>query len=111
MQEPTSAVLPEEIKRRNIMLNKKRNFAQKVGHTTRKINNFFYDISLIADDNTYFKRAKNFQKKHEGLVGGFIIACIAAPITLGIAGSIAEKVEEKKSKAQKENKENTEQES
>ena len=88
------------------MLNKKRNFAQKVGHTTRKINNFFYDIQ---EDR--IKRAKNFQKKHEGLVGGFIIACIAAPITLGIAGSIAEKVEEKKSKAQKENKENTEQES
>ena len=106
MQEPTSAVLPEEIKRRNIMLNKKRNFAQRVGHTTRKINNFFYDIQ---EDR--IKRAKKFQKKHEGLVGGFIIACIAAPITLGIAGSIAEKVEEKKSKAQKENKENTEQES
>ena len=81
------------------MLNKKRNFAQKVGHTTRKINNFFYDIQ---EDR--IKRAKKFQKKHEGLVGGFIIACIAAPITLGIAGSIAEKVEEKKSKAQKENK-------
>lgn len=86
------------------MLNKKRNFAQKVGHTTRKINNFFYDIQ---EDR--IKRAKKFQKKHEGLVGGFMIACITAPIALGIAGSIAEKVEEKKkAKAQKENTENQE---
>ena len=101
MQEPTSAVLPEEIKRRNIMLNKKRNFAQKVGHTTRKINNFFYDIQ---EDR--IKRAKKFQKKHEGLVGGFIIACIAAPITLGIAGAISEKVEEKKAQKNQLDKEN-----
>ena len=88
------------------MLKKKRTFAQKVGHTTRKVNNFFYDIQ---EDR--IKRAKKFQKKHEGLIGGFMIACIATPITAVVVGAIGEKVEEKKSKAQKENKENTEQES
>jgi hypothetical protein len=85
------------------MLKKKRTFAQKVGHTTRKVNNFFYDIQ---EDR--IKRAKKFQKKHEGLVGGFIIACIAAPITLGIAGGIAEKIEDKKAKAQLEKENMTE---
>lgn len=83
---------------------KKRTFAQKVGHTTRKINNFFYDIQ---EDR--IKRAKKFQKKHEGLVGGFIITCISVPIAAAVVGAIGEKVEEKKAKkAQKENKENTE---
>lgn len=83
------------------MLKKKRTFAQKVGHTTRKVNNFFYDIQ---EDR--IKRAKKFQKKHEGLVGGFIIACIATPIAAAVVGSIGEKVEEKKAKKAQLEKEN-----
>ena len=83
------------------MLKKKRTFTQKVGHTARKVNNFFYDIQ---EDR--IKRAKKFQKKHEGLVGGIMIACIATPIAVLVAGAIGEKVET--AKANKKNKENTE---
>lgn len=87
-----------------MLFKKKRTFAQKVGHTTRKVNNFFYDIQ---EDR--IKRAKKFQKKHEGLVGGIMIACIATPIAAVVAGAIGEKVEQHKAnKANKENKENTE---
>lgn len=74
-----------------MLFKKKRTFCQKVGHTTRKINNFFYDIQ---EDR--IKRAKKFQKKHEGLVGGFMIACIATPIAAAVVGAIGEKVEAKK---------------
>lgn len=76
-----------------MLFKKKRNFVQKVGHTTRKINNFFYDIQ---EDR--IKRAKKFQKKHEGLVGGVMIACIATPIAAVVVGAIGEKVESKKIK-------------
>ena len=94
---PSSAVDLSRIRRIIMLFKKKRNFVQKVGHTTRKINNFIYDIQ---EDR--IKRAKKFQKKHEGLVGGFMIACIATPVVAVVAGSIGEKIEEKKLKKERE---------